>query len=69
MIQITLFDSNIVQLRLQLKTAKNEINHDFGTTRHRLKIQKAKMVKIKFPIELSNFYLTETLFWYNHIIY
>ena len=34
---------------------KNKINHNFGTTGHRLKIQKAKLVRIKFPIELSNF--------------
>ena len=34
----------------------------FGTTGHRLKIQKAKLVRIKFPIELSNFYLQKR-FW------
>ena len=33
---------------------KYKINYNFGTTGHRLKIQKAKLVRIKFPIELSN---------------
>ena len=31
---------------------KNKINHNFGTTGYILKIQKAKLVSIKFPIEL-----------------
>ena len=47
---------NFVQLRLQLKY---KINYNFGTRGHKLKIQKDKLVRIKFPIELSNFYLTK----------
>ena len=39
-----------------------KINNNFGTTGHRRKIQKAKLVRIKFPIELSNFYLSKTFF-------
>ena len=41
---------------------RNKISYNFGTTGHRLKIQKAKLVRIKFPIELSNIYLTKTFF-------
>ena len=50
---------NIAQLRLQLK---HKCNYNFGTTEHRLKIQKAQLVRIKFPIELCNFYLAKNIF-------
>ena len=50
--------SNIAQLRPQLKPAKNKINYIFGTIGHRLKILKAKLLRIKFPIELFNFYFS-----------
>ena len=56
-------NSNIAQLRPQLKPAKNKINYIFGTSGQKLKIQKAKLVRIKFPIELSNFYLAKNVFW------
>ena len=56
------FYSNIAQLRPQLKPAQNKINNNFGITGHRIKTQNAKLVRIKFPIELSNFYLTKTFF-------
>ena len=39
-----------------------KINNNFGTTGHRRKIQKAKLVRIKFSIELSKFYLSKTFF-------
>ena len=54
--------SNIAKLRPQLKPAKNKINYIFGTIGHRLKILKAKLLRIKFPIELSNFYLAKKRF-------
>ena len=38
------------------------MNYILGTIGHRLKIQKTQMVRIKFPIELSNFYLIKTFF-------
>ena len=41
---------------------KIKIHYNFETTKCKLKIQKAKFVRIKFPIELSNFYLTKTFF-------
>ena len=39
---------------------RNKINCNFWTTCHRLKCQKAKLVRIKFVIELSNFYLKKS---------
>ena len=39
---------------------------NYVTTGHRRKIQKVKLVEIKFPIELSNFYLTKTFFVLNY---
>ena len=41
---------------------KNKINNNFWPTGHRVKIQKAKLVRIKFSIELCNFYFTKTFF-------
>ena len=52
----------IAKLRPELSPAKKKINYIFGTIGHRLKIQKAKLVRIKFPIELSNFYLAKHIF-------
>ena len=57
------FYLNISQLRPQLKPAQNKINNNFGTTEHRRKVQKAKLVRIKSPIELFNFYLMKTFLY------
>ena len=54
--------SDIAQLRPQLKPAKNKINYIFGTIGHRLEIQKAILVRIKFPIKLTNFYFVKKFF-------
>ena len=53
----------IAQLRLQLKTAQIEINYNFRTAGYKLDIKKAKLVRIKFPIELTNFYWTKKVFF------
>ena len=47
---------------LSLSQLKNKIDNNFGTTGHRIKIQKAKLVRNKFPIELFNFYLAKKVF-------
>ena len=46
-------DSSLSQLK--------KMHHIFGPTGHRIKILKAKWVKIKFSIELANFYLQNFL--------
>ena len=48
-------DSSSSQLQIK-------INHNFGNPEHRLKIQKAKLDRIKFAIELLNFYMAKTFF-------
>ena len=41
---------------------KNKSHYNFWCNWHRLKIQKAKLVRIKFHIELSNSYFTKRFF-------